>query len=360
MLYNFLYPLKTYFPPLNVLRYITFRTIGAIITAFVICLLIGPKIIKWLEKNQVKQIIREDGPETHFKKKGTPTMGGILILISLSISVILWSDMTNKYVYITLFTTLALGMLGFVDDYKKVKDRSSKGVSWKTKLLIQLIVGIIAGYFLYKDSNFNTGFAVPFFKFVEKYWSLGFFMIPFVILIIMASSNAVNLTDGLDGLAIGPVMTTTAVYMIFVYSAGNVKIANYLQIPYVPGVGELAVFCGAILGASLGFLWFNAYPALVFMGDTGSLALGGAIAMLALLCKHPFLLILAGGIFVAEALSVLIQVISFKLTGKRVFRMAPIHHHFEKKGEFETRIVIRFWIVSVILALLTIATLKLR
>lgn len=360
MLYNLLYPLKTYFPPLNVLRYITFRAIWAVITAFVICIIIGPKIIKWLEKNQVRQVIREDGPETHFKKKGTPTMGGILILISLSISTILWSDMTNKYVYITLFATLSLGLLGFIDDYTKVKDRSSKGISGKTKLLVQLIVGFIVGYLMYIDPNFKTGFAVPFFKFVEKYWSLGFLIIPFVILVIMASSNAVNLTDGLDGLAIGPVMTTTAVYMIFAYATGNIKIANYLQIPYVGGVGELAVFCAGILGASLGFLWFNAYPALVFMGDTGSLALGGAIATVALLSKHPFLLILAGGVFVAEALSVIIQVISFKLTGKRVFRMAPIHHHFEKKGEYETRIVIRFWIISVILALLTIATLKLR
>lgn len=360
MLYNLLYPLKTYFPVLNVLRYITFRAIWAIITAFIICLIIGPYIIKWLEKNQVKQVIREDGPETHFKKKGTPTMGGILILISLTISVILWSDMTNKYVYLTLFATLSLGVLGFIDDYKKVKVCNSKGISGKSKLLFQGIIGLIVGYFVYIDPSFSSGFAVPFFKFVERYWSLGFFMIPFVIIVIVASSNAVNLTDGLDGLAIGSVMTTAAVYMIFAYAAGNVKIANYLQIPYVSGVGELAVFCAAIVGASLGFLWFNAYPALVFMGDTGSLALGGAIAVVALLCKHPFLLILAGGIFVAETASVIIQVISYKLTGKRIFRMAPIHHHFEKKGEYETRIVIRFWIISVILALLTLATLKLR
>ncbi len=360
MLYNLLYPLKEYFSPLNVLRYITFRSIWAIVTAFLITIIIGPKIIRWLEKNQVKQVIRDDGPETHFDKKGTPTMGGIMILISLFLSVLLWGDLTNKYIYITLFGTMALGILGFVDDYKKVKEGSSKGINGKTKLVIQIIVGFIVGYFIYKQPAFSDGFAVPFFKFVERYWSLGFLMIPFVILVIAGTSNAVNLTDGLDGLAIVPVMTTAFVFMLLSYITGNVKIANYLQVPYVAGVGELAVFCAAIVGAGLGFLWFNAYPALVFMGDTGSLALGGALGIVALLSKHPFLLIIAGGIFVVEALSVIIQVISFKLTGKRVFRMAPIHHHFEKKGNYETHIVIRFWIASIILALLTLATLKLR
>jgi phospho-N-acetylmuramoyl-pentapeptide-transferase len=360
MLYNLLYPLKQYFPPLNVLRYITFRSIWAIITAFLISIIIGRYMIKWLEKNQVKQVIRDDGPEEHLKKKGTPTMGGIMILVSLFVSVVLWSDMTNKYVYLTLFATMSMGLLGFWDDYKKVKESSSKGIPGKTKIVTQCIVGFIVGYFIYKDVNFTGGFAVPFFKFVELYWSLGILMIPFVMLVITATSNAVNLTDGLDGLAIGPVMTTAAVYTIFTYATGNVKIAGYLQIPYVAGIGELTIFCAAIIGAGLGFLWFNAYPAMVFMGDTGSLSLGGALAVIALLCKHPFLLIIAGGVFVAEAVSVIMQVISFKLTGRRIFRMAPIHHHFEKQGEFENRIVIRFWIVSVILALLTLATLKLR
>lgn len=360
MLYNLLYPLKQYFTPLNVLRYITFRSIWAIITAFLITLIIGPKVIKWLEKKQVKQVIRDDGPERHFEKKGTPTMGGIMILISLFVSVILWSDLTNKYIYIALFGTMSLGILGFIDDYKKVKEGSSKGVPGKIKLLIQFVIGFVVGVFIYLDPSFSGGFAIPFFKFVERYWSLGFFIIPFVILVIAGTSNAVNLTDGLDGLAIVPVITTAFVFMLLSYITGNIKIANYLQVPYVAGVGELAVFCAAIVGAGLGFLWFNAYPALVFMGDTGSLALGGALGIVALLSKHPFLLIIAGGIFVMEALSVIIQVISFRLTGKRVFRMAPIHHHFEKKGEYETHIVIRFWIISLILALLTLATLKLR
>lgn len=360
MLYNLLYPLKEYFTPLNVLRYITFRSIWAVITAFVIALIIGNYVIRWLEKNQVKQVIRDDGPEDHLKKRGTPTMGGIMILVSLFVSVILWSDMTNKYVHMTLFATMSLGLLGFWDDYKKVKEASSQGIRGGTKIAVQCLIGLVVGYFIYKDPGFSGGFAVPFFKFVERYWSLGILMIPFVILVITATSNAVNLTDGLDGLAIGPVMTTAAVYMIFSYATGNIKIANYLQIPYVSGVGELTIFCAAIIGASLGFLWFNAYPAMVFMGDTGSLALGGALAVIALLSKHPFLLVIAGGIFVAEAVSVIVQVVSFRLTGKRIFKMAPIHHHFEKKGEYETRIVIRFWIISAILALLTLATLKLR
>lgn len=360
MLYNLLYPLKEYFSPLNVLRYITFRSIWAIVTAFIITLIIGPKIIKWLEKKQVKQVIREDGPETHFEKKGTPTMGGIMILISLFVSVILWGDLTNKYIYITLFGTIALGLLGFIDDYKKVKEGSSKGVPGKIKLLTQFVIGLIIGLFIYYDPAFKNGFAVPFFKFVERYWSLGFLMIPFVIFVISGTSNAVNLTDGLDGLAIVPVMTTAFVFMLLSYITGNIKIATYLQVPYVAGIGELAVFCAAIVGAGLGFLWFNAYPAIVFMGDTGSLALGGALGIIALLSKHPFLLIIAGGIFVIEAVSVIIQVLSFKLTGKRIFRMAPIHHHFEKKGGYETHIVIRFWIVSIMLALLTLSTLKLR
>ncbi|GAB4434329.1 MAG: phospho-N-acetylmuramoyl-pentapeptide-transferase [bacterium] len=360
MLYNLLYPLKQYFAPLNILRYITFRSISAVITAFLITLIIGPYIINWLEKKQVRQVIRDDGPEEHFKKRGTPTMGGLMMLISITISVILWSDMTNKYVYITLFALLTMGLLGFADDYKKVKEASSKGISGRIKLVVQGLVGLIIGYLIYSDPSYQTGFAVPFLKFVERYWSLGFLMIPFVILVISATSNAVNLTDGLDGLAIGPVMSATAVFAILCYATGNVKIANYLQIPYVSGVGELSVFCSAMIGAGMGFLWFNAYPALVFMGDTGSLSLGAALGVIALLSKHPFLLILAGGIFVAEATSVIVQVISFKLTGKRIFRMAPIHHHFEKKGGYETHIVIRFWIASAILALLSLATLKLR
>ncbi len=360
MLYNLLYPLKQYFPPLNVLRYITFRSICAVITAFLIAYLIGPYIINWLGKKQVKQVIRDDGPEQHFKKKGTPTMGGILILISIFVSVILWSDMTNKYVYITLFAMLSTGILGFIDDYKKVKEASSRGISGRVKLITQGLVGLGIGFFIYTDPAFQSGFAIPFLKFAERYWSLGFFMIPFVILVITATSNAVNLTDGLDGLAIGPVMSTTAVYAILCYATGNIKIANYLQIPYVAGVGELSIFCSAMIGAGMGFLWFNAYPALVFMGDTGSLSLGASLGVIALLSKHPFLLILAGGVFVAEATSVIVQVVSYKLTGKRVFRMAPIHHHFEKKGGYETHIVIRFWIASAILALLSLATLKLR
>lgn len=360
MFYKFLYPLKEYFSVLNVLRYITFRSIWAIVTAFLITLIIGPKIIRWLEKKQVKQVIREDGPETHFEKKGTPTMGGIMILISLFVSVILWGDLTNKYIYITLFGTMALGLLGFVDDYKKVKEASSRGVPGKIKILVQFLVGLVVGIFIYYDPSFKDGFAVPFIKFVERYWNLGFLMIPFVILVIAGTSNAVNLTDGLDGLAIVPVMTTAFVFMLLSYITGNIKIATYLQVPYVAGIGELSVFCAAMVGSGLGFLWFNAYPAIVFMGDTGSLALGGALAIVALLSKHPFLLIIAGGIFVIEAVSVIIQVISFKLTGKRIFRMAPIHHHFEKKGNYETHIVIRFWIVSIMLALLTLSTLKLR
>ncbi|MBA3813784.1 MAG: phospho-N-acetylmuramoyl-pentapeptide-transferase [Alphaproteobacteria bacterium] len=346
----------------NLFRYITFRTTGALLTALLISLLCGPLFIKWLKKKQYHQPIREDGPASHLlTKQGTPTMGGSLILLALSISTLLWSNLTDPYVWIVLVVTLGFGCIGATDDYLKLTQRNSKGLSGRKKLFLQIVISAIATYsvtFL-ADPQLATSTSIPFFKNVLI--NLGVFYIPFGIFVVVGASNAVNLTDGLDGLAIGPVMIVSACFVLISYLVGNHVFANYLQIAFVPGTGELAIFCGALIGAGLGFLWYNAPPAMVIMGDTGSLAAGGALGMVAVITKHEFVLSIVGGLFVIEAISVILQVGYFKLSkGKRIFLMAPIHHHFEKKGWSEPTIVFRFWIISIILALIGLSTLKLR
>ncbi len=358
MLLHFLYPLHAQYSVFNVFKYITFRTFAAGITAVLICLLIGPAYIRWLQKLQMGQVIREVGPKSHLSKKGTPTMGGGLILIGITISTLLWADLTNKNIWICLVSTLLFGLVGFIDDYLKVVKKNSDGISSKQKLLGQIIVSGLACYAIYQIGETPPVLKFPFFKVWEI--DLGAFFIPFAIFVIVGCSNAVNLTDGLDGLAVGPIITTSATLLILAYCAGHVRISEYLQIPHIPNAGELAIFCASIAASCLGFLWFNTYPAQVFMGDVGSLALGGALGIVAVITKNEILLALCGGIFVLEALSVMAQVTSFKMTGKRVFRMAPIHHHFELKGWAEPKVIVRFWIISILLALVTLSTLKLR
>lgn len=347
--------------PLNVFRYITFRTGGAIFTALLFVMLFGPVMIDLLRVKQGKgQPIREDGPKSHFSKKGTPTMGGLMILAGVSVSTLLWANLTNLYVWIVLGVTLAYGAIGFYDDYLKVTKRTTDGFSGRVRLGLEVLVAAIATYAIMKLSipELSGKLAVPFFK--TLLIDLGPAFILMGVLVIAGAGNSVNLTDGLDGLAIVPVMIAAATFGLIAYLSGNFKFAQYLQIHFVPGTGELAVICGALIGAGLGFLWFNAPPAMIFMGDTGSLALGGALGSIAVAVKHEFVLAIVGGLFVLETLSVIIQVASFKLTGKRVFRMAPLHHHFEQKGWQESTVVVRFWIISVVLALIGLATLKLR
>jgi phospho-N-acetylmuramoyl-pentapeptide-transferase len=363
MLFNLLYPLAHEFGLFNLFRYITFRTGGAVMTALVVSFVIGPALIRWLRTVQGDgQPIRKDGPESHLlTKKGTPTMGGTLILLSLAIATLLWADLTNGYVWIALVVTLAFGGIGFADDYLKVTRRSSRGLPAKVKLLGQAAtaLGAAALFVALTPPPLDTALTVPFFKDVLiPLGCIGFVL--FAAFVMVGASNAVNLTDGLDGLAIGPVMIAAGCYILIAYLAGNVIFANYLGIPFVPGTGELAVFGGAIVGASLGFLWFNAPPAMVFMGDTGSLASGGALGAVAVMTKHELVLVVIGGLFVLETVSVMAQVISYKLTGRRIFLMAPLHHHFEKLGWAEPTIVIRFWIIATILALIGLSTLKLR
>ncbi len=358
MLYHLLYPLHVHFSLFNVFRYITFRCIYATITALLISFIFGPWLIRRLKVHQIGQAIRKDGPASHLKKEGTPTMGGLLILISILVPTLLWANLTNIYVWITLFATVCLGLLGFADDYLKVSRRNAKGIPARTKFLIQALVAALSTAALMRVSGFPTTVVFPFFKNFSP--DIGNFYLILGIFVIVGTSNAVNLTDGLDGLAIGPTMISAATYTLFAYLAGHAIIARYLNIPYVKGVGELSIFCGSMVGASMGFLWFNTYPAQVFMGDTGSLSLGGALGTIALMTKQEFLLIIVGGIFVIETLSVIIQVASFKLTGKRVFRMAPIHHHYELKGWAEPKIIVRFWIISIFLGLIAISTLKIR
>ena len=331
------------------------------VTAMVMVLLLGPLIIKWLRQRQGKgQPIREDGPVTHLAKQGTPTMGGLMILLALLVSTMLWANLSNPYVWIVLLVTISFGAIGFYDDYLKVTKASHKGFSGKARLVLEAIIAGTAAYavMVFGESPFSSSLTFPFFK--DLVWNLGWFFIPFSICVIAGAGNAVNLTDGLDGLAIVPVMIAAGSFGIIAYLSGNVVFADYLQIHFVDGSGELAVLCGALIGAGLGFLWFNAPPAAIFMGDTGSLALGGMIGAIAVATKHEIVLAIIGGLFVLEALSVIIQVTSFKLTGKRVFRMAPIHHHFEQLGWTEPQVVIRFWIISVVLALIGLSTLKLR
>jgi phospho-N-acetylmuramoyl-pentapeptide-transferase len=358
MLYHLLYPLHEQFGVLNVFKYITFRTFGATLTAIVFSLMFGRRYIQWLKEKQIGQSIRELGPQSHQSKKGTPTMGGGLILSAISISTLLWADLKNHYVWIALLVMLGTGLIGWIDDYKKVVQKNSKGLSARQKLVSQTIVALAASIALYVLRDSPAVLKFPFFK--DLALDLGVFFVPFSTLVIVGASNAVNLTDGLDGLAVGPTITTSLTFSILAYCAGNFLIADYLQIPFVQGGGELAIFLASIGAACLGFLWFNAYPAEVFMGDVGALALGGALGIAAVITKNELLLVLCGGIFVLEAVSVMMQVASFKLTGKRIFKMAPLHHHYELKGWAEPKVIVRFWIISIILALATLATLKLR
>ncbi|HBR21538.1 MAG TPA: phospho-N-acetylmuramoyl-pentapeptide-transferase [Nitrospiraceae bacterium] len=360
MLYSLLYSLYTWFSPLNVFRYITFRTALAVLTAMFITFILGPKVIKRLSRFSVTQQVRDDGPQTHLGKTGTPTMGGVLIIISILVTVLLWGDLTNKYILTMIFSLVGFGTIGFIDDYLKVVKRNPKGLRGYYKFGAQVLLALVIGMFLYMNPKdpYNDVLSIPFFK--KWLFDLGWFYVPFSIIVIVGSSNAVNLTDGIDGLAVGLVGISVLATGILVYISGNFKFSQYLQVLYIPGTGELTVFCGAILGASLGFLWYNSYPADVFMGDVGSLSLGGVLGTLAVITKQEIVLAVVGGIFVIETLSVVFQVASFKLTGKRMFRMAPIHHHFELKGWPEPKVIVRFWIVGIMLALLSLATLKLR
>lgn len=358
MLYHLLFPLASSYKLFNVFKYLTFRSIYAMITALLLSFIVGPWVIRKLESMQARQVIRTDGPESHLKKQGTATMGGVLILLCVIVPTLLWADLKNVFIWITLFILVGYGAIGFVDDYKKVVEKNPKGLSPRQKMFWQILLGAGVGILLYNLPGFSTQLYLPFFKRVHP--EMGLLYIPFVTLVIVGASNAVNLTDGLDGLAIGPVAINAATYLLFCYIAGNAKLSGYLQIPYVPGAGELAVLCGSLVGAGLGFLWYNSYPAEVFMGDVGSLSLGGALGTLAVLTKQEILLVIVGGVFVVEALSVIFQVGSYKYRGKRIFRMAPIHHHFELKGVAEPKIIVRFWIITIILALVAISTMKMR
>ncbi len=362
MLYNLLFPLADDYGLFNLFRYITLRTGGAVVTALIVSFILGPPVIRWLKSKQGEgQPIRDDGPHSHLlTKKGTPTMGGVLILFAVTVATLLWADLTNGYVWVALVVTIGFGAVGFVDDYLKLTRRSSKGLSGRIKITAQVIIGTGAAYWvtILTDGPLSTGLAVPFFK--DVLVPLGWFFLPWAVLVMVGASNAVNLTDGLDGLAIMPVLIAAACFALIAYLVGNAVFSNYLQLHFVRGSGELAVFSGALVGAGLGFLWYNAPPAMVFMGDTGSLSMGGALGVISVVTKHELVLAIIGGLFVLETVSVIVQVASFKLTGKRIFRMAPLHHHFEQKGWAESTIVIRFWIIASILALAGLATLKLR
>ncbi len=358
MLYHLLYPLHSSYSGFNVFRYITFRTLIAALTALAVSMLLGPLFIRRMSAHQIGQTIRPDGPQSHLSKAGTPTMGGTLILFSLILATLLLADLGNFYIWLTVTVTLGFAAVGFVDDYGKLRRGNARGLSGRAKLVGQFAVALAGAAVLYAKPDFSTELSFPFFKTLHP--DLGMAYIPFAALVMVGASNAVNLTDGLDGLAIGPVMTTAFTYGIFAYVAGNARLAEYLQIPHVPGVAELSIFCGALICAGLGFLWFNAYPAKMFMGDVGALPLGAALALVALVTKQEIALAVAGGVFVGEALSVILQVGSYKVRGKRIFRMAPIHHHFELKGWPEPQIIVRFWILSIVSAVLALSTLKLR
>ncbi len=359
MLYHLLYPLHDQISFLNVFRYITFRTIYASLTAFLICFLLGPWVIRKLRTLQIGQYIRKDGPETHFDKAGTPTMGGILILFSITVSTLLWNDLANHYIWIVLLVAVGNGAIGFIDDYLMQVKKRSKGLGVRMKFALQIALALLTGYLVYMTPDFSTQVTIPFFKNLAPDLGVGYIL--FAALVIVGTSNAVNLTDGLDGLAAGPVLIAAVTYIVFAYVAGHARIAEYLQINHVPGSGELAIFCGSLAGATLGFLWFNTYPAQIFMGDVGSLSLGGMLGVVAVITKQEILLVIVGGLFVIEALSVIFQVSFFKVTnGRRIFKMAPLHHHFELKGWPEPKVIVRFWIISIALALLSMSTLKMR
>ncbi len=360
MLYKILFGLHDIASPFNVFRYITFRTALAIITSALLTFIFAPIIIGRLRNFSVIQQIRDDGPQKHLSKTGTPTMGGILIILSIIATTFLWGDLSNRYIWIMILSIFSFGFIGLIDDYIKTVKRNHKGLIARYKFAIQIVVALIVGLIIYSNpaDPYKTNLLIPFFK--KLLFDLGIFYIPFAVIVIVGSSNAVNLTDGIDGLAIGLVAIAVFATGALVYISGHVRLANYLQVLYIPGTGELTVFCGAMFGAAIGFLWYNAYPAEVFMGDVGSLGLGGALGTLAVITKHEIVLAIVGGIFVIETLSVVLQVTFFKITGKRILRMAPIHHHFELKGWPEPKAVIRFWIIGIMLALLSLATLKLR
>jgi phospho-N-acetylmuramoyl-pentapeptide-transferase len=359
MFFHLLYPLHEIYSVFNVFRYITFRTIYAAITALVICFVVGPWLIRKLHELQIGQTIRDDGPGSHLAKKGTPTMGGILIIFAVTISTLLWANLTVGYIWLVIMVMVGFGLIGFLDDYRKLTRQNSRGIPGKIRLAAEIAIAAFVGIVLYIKPGFNAQVTIPFFKTALP--NLGWGYVFLSMFIIVGAANAVNLTDGLDGLAIGPAITCFMTYLLFAYFAGNIKIAAYLQIPYVAGTGELAIFCGAVVGAGIGFLWYNTYPAQVFMGDVGSLSLGGVLGALAILTKQEILLAIVGGIFVLETFSVIFQVGWFKISnGKRIFRMAPLHHHFELKGWAEPKVIVRFWIISVLLALVAISTLKLR
>ena len=361
MLYSFFTSLIENYSFLNVFKYITVRIALSVVTSFIIVFLIGEPLIKIFKRKQISGPIRQDGPIDHIiKKSGTPTMGGLIIILGIFLGTILWADLKNIYILTVIFVSLSLGLLGFIDDLLKIKLNNSRGLNSKLKFLGQIFITLFAIFILsqYSDHQYLSNLYFPFFKNIVL--PMGIFFVPFSLLVIVGSSNAVNLTDGLDGLATVPVMLVALSFILISYIVGNAIFAEYLKIPYIPNVGELSIFCGAIFGSCLGFLWYNAPPAKIFMGDTGSLSLGGSLAAVAIIVKHEIVLAIIGGLFVLETMSVIIQVVSFKLTGKRVFRMAPIHHHFEKKGWPESTVVIRFWIIAIILALVGLATLKLR
>ena len=360
MLYYFADYLISFDSGFRVFHYLTFRAILAVLTSLIISFIIGPTMICKLSRNKIGQSIRELGPQSHYEKAGTPTMGGALILVAITLTTLLWADLSNRYIWVILLVTLSYGVIGFIDDYRKVMKGNSDGLSAKSKYLWQSIIGFGAALFLYKTAVLpvETQFFVPFFK--DLVFDMGWFYVIFAYFVIVGTSNAVNLTDGLDGLAIMPSVMVAAGLGVFAYLSGHATFSTYLAIPSLPHAGELVVFCAALVGAGLGFLWFNTYPAMVFMGDVGALALGAALGVLAVLVRQEMVLVIMGGVFVMETLSVMIQVISFKLTGKRVFRMAPIHHHFELKGWPEPRVIVRFWIITVILVLIGLASLKLR
>lgn len=359
MIYNLLYPLSQDFGIFNVFRYITFRSTWALMTALVITIVMGPIFIAWLRRIKFGQYIQEDGVSSHQQKAGTPTMGGILIAAGLLVSVLLWADLTNVYVWLTIFVFSGFAFIGFLDDYSKIRKRHNKGFTARKKFLCQILVATVAMFLLINEPAYSTKLVLPFFKDAQP--DLGWFYLPFAVMVMVGASNGVNLTDGLDGLAIGPTIVAGVCFAVFVYVAGHAQMARYLQLMHVAGVGEVTVFVGALIGAGLGFLWFNAYPAQVFMGDVGSLSLGGTLGFIAVLCKQELVLLIVGGLFVIETLSVILQVGYFKFSGgKRIFRMAPLHHHFELKGIPESKIIIRFWILSILLGLAALSTLKLR
>lgn len=352
--------LSEYFSFFNVFQYITLRSIMGVLTALGISLLFGPLMIRKLTELKIGQSIRDDGPQSHLVKAGTPTMGGALILVAIGVSTLLWGDLSNHYIWIVLFVTMGSGIVGGVDDYIKLKYGNSKGLSAKMKYLSLSLVAFIAATLLFVTANTSVETTLYFPVFKDWFWDMGWLFIPWTYLVIVGSSNAVNLTDGLDGLAIMPTILVAAALGIFAYVTGNIKFASYLGIPYVHDVGEITIFCGTIFGAGLGFLWFNTYPAQVFMGDVGALALGAALGVIAVVVRQEIVLAIMGGIFVMEAVSVILQVASFKLRGKRIFRMAPIHHHYELKGWAEPKVIVRFWIITIILVLIGLATLKIR